>query len=117
MISMFDKKRLTMATALLGLAAGTAHAQQSLLDIYQLALDNDPTLRQQEAVLMRDLETKSLARSAVLPTLQLNGNQQHSYSKDPDRPIDYQSGLPSATISSRAVVNIINKTCAIFYFY
>lgn len=101
MISMFNKRRLTMATALLGLAAGTGHAQQSLLDIYQLALDSDPTLRQQEAVLMRDLESKSLARSAVLPSLQISGSQQHSYSKDPDPPTDFQTGQPSLIIASR----------------
>ena len=56
-------------------------AQTGLLEIYQQALTNDPTIRQAEAQYLATAEAKPQARSALLPNLSLSGNSNSSYSE------------------------------------
>jgi outer membrane protein len=48
-------------------------ASQSLVDIYKLALDRDPTYKEAEAQYLATSQAKPLARSSLLPTIGLQG--------------------------------------------
>ncbi len=52
----------------------SAGAATSLLDIYQLAINNDPQYRGAEAAYLATLETKSQSRAQLLPTINLTAN-------------------------------------------
>jgi outer membrane protein len=65
--------------AIAALLAGPASAAESLLDVYQRALQNDPTIREAEAQYLAQAEVKPQARSALLPTLSLSGNVANSF--------------------------------------
>lgn len=52
----------------------SAGAATSLLDIYQLAIYNDPQYRGAEAAYLATLETKSQSRAQLLPTINLSAN-------------------------------------------
>ena len=60
----FSGKRCLAALVLM--SAGAAHAE-SLRDIYELALENDATLKAQQAQYLAALEDEKTARSALLP--------------------------------------------------
>ncbi len=60
-----------LALALGACAAGPALAQDSLLDVYQLAIRNDPAIREAEATYLASSEVKPQARSQLLPILNL----------------------------------------------
>jgi len=68
-----------MGAALLG--ANTATAQFGLGDIYALAQQNDPVLREAEANYLAAIEARPQARSALLPDVSLSGSNQGSYSE------------------------------------
>ena len=53
--------------AIAALLAGPATAADSLLEIYQRALKNDPTIRGAEATYLAQAEAKPQARAALLP--------------------------------------------------
>lgn len=59
---------VTLAALALSLTPLSLQAE-SLLDIYELALENDAQLKAQEAVYLARRETEVLARSALLPSL------------------------------------------------
>lgn len=96
---MSNKTKLLLCGAVLSLTS-TGQAQESLLDIYERAIGNDPVIREQEAIYMRELQTKPLARSALLPSVQLSSSASHSDTQDPNPPTDFQTGQPSTVISS-----------------
>lgn len=63
---------LFAATAML-LGSATSHAED-LLDIYRLALENDPQLRAAAAAHRAAQETKAQSRASLLPQLNLSAN-------------------------------------------
>lgn len=74
----FPGKRLA-ATALITVltTAGSAQAE-SLRDIYELALENDATLKAQEAQYLAAIEDEKFARSALLPQVTASASYQDS---------------------------------------
>lgn len=68
-----------LALALGACTAGPALAQDSLLDVYQLALQNDPAIREAEATYLAAAEAKPQARAFLLPGLTLNGTRRHNF--------------------------------------
>jgi len=71
--------------AVLGLAYGGASSGEDLIQIYDLAVQSDPTLREQEQVLYSTREIKPQARSLLLPSIGLQGN------------LDYQNDSTTGT--------------------
>jgi outer membrane protein len=74
--------------------------QQNLLEIYQRAVDNDPTIREAEATYRANAEVRPQARSQLLPSLQLSAQTSSSSTTDPNPPTNFQTGQPDTTISS-----------------
>ena len=60
-------KRHLLSVALALATGASATSADTLLDVYELALKNDPQLKAAEATYRADLETEKLSRSALLP--------------------------------------------------
>ena len=65
------------------IVANGAAAQESLIDIYQRALQNDPQIREQEALYLATAEVKPQARANLLPTLSASSDLSSRYSENP----------------------------------
>jgi outer membrane protein len=85
--------------AIAALLAGPASAADSLLDVYQRALQNDPTIREAEAQYLALAEAKPQARSALLPNLALTGTVSNSYTDTVGGAVQ-PSGIP---LGSRSI--------------
>lgn len=72
------KIKLSLLAGLLAFGSATASAN-SLLDIYQLALENDAQLKADEAAYRAGLEIKTISRSGLLP--QIDGSASYSTSE------------------------------------
>ena len=59
----------------------TAASQDGLIEVYELALANDPAIREAEALYLADLEARPQARSGLLPSLTLGANNSGSFSE------------------------------------
>lgn len=92
--------KIRYALLALSVAAGSARAQEGLLEIYQRALMNDPVIREAEANFLATSEVKGQARSGLLPNISLSGSSSDSYSKNPNPPLDFETGFPSILFSS-----------------
>ncbi len=77
---MMPKTRRLPALALGALLAAPASAQESLIDIYMRAVQQDPAVREAEATFLATSEVKPQARSALLPGLSLGSNLASRYS-------------------------------------
>lgn len=66
--------RNTICTLLLFLATAHPAAAENLLDIYRLALENDPQIRSAEAARLATLESKPQSRALLFPTISANAN-------------------------------------------
>jgi outer membrane protein len=76
----------TYRTALLyGLILSNSAWAESLTDIYQSALQNDPVLATARANFKAGLETKKIARAALLPQLAVSGEYSESESEESER--------------------------------
>jgi outer membrane protein len=82
------------------MATHSVAAQESLIAIYERALQNDPALREAEANYLATAEARPQARSGLLPSLQLSSTNARSDSENPNPPLDFQTGQPSQVISS-----------------
>jgi outer membrane protein len=85
--------------ALLALALGAtcavpAAAQEGLLDVYQLALTNDPAIREAEANYLATAEVKPQARAGLLPGLSLGSTRTHRFQDTSGGAIDPITGTP-----------------------
>src|SRR5690606_17223858 len=60
-------------------ASADAFAQEGLLEIYQRALQNDPAIREAEAIFLATSEVKPQARSNLLPGLSLSATRNHRF--------------------------------------
>jgi len=83
--------------SVLGLTALTAiyanrSSAEDLMEIYQRALQNDPVIREAEAVYLAGLEARPQARSNILPALSFSAGAGTSHSADPNRPTNFASG-------------------------
>ena len=65
---------------------------ENLMQIYQRALQNDPVIREAEAVYMAEVEAKPQARSNVLPSLSFSAGAGTSHAQDPNRPTNFATG-------------------------
>jgi len=92
-------KRLNLAIVLLLLGSTSINAQEGLglLEIYDLALINDPVIREAEANFLATSEVRKQARSSLLPSLSLTGGKRDATSTA-DRPTDFITGVPNPLI-------------------
>ena len=74
------------------LLAVPAMAQENLMDIYQRALQNDPSIREAEANYLAQAEVKPQARSNILPGLSFSGNKTHQFSQSSSPAVIQGSG-------------------------
>ena len=75
---MKHSKLLTLA--LVCAFCAPAYAQESLLDIYQRALQNDPAIREAEMSYRAAAEIKPQTRSGLLPSLNLSSSRNGRFS-------------------------------------
>ncbi|MCZ6584786.1 MAG: TolC family protein, partial [Gammaproteobacteria bacterium] len=93
--------RLITVAGLLALAQ-PGSAQEDLMNVYQRALQNDPLIREAEAIYLASLEARPQARSNLLPQFSFSVSATTSDSKDPTPTTNFQTGQPSlAVISSQ----------------
>lgn len=78
LISLARARRMA-AVALAAVLAVPAMAQESLIDIYQRALTNDPAIREAEATYLSQAEVKPQARASLLPGVNLNATRRNNY--------------------------------------
>jgi outer membrane protein len=91
----------TLIVSLGTLALGSmASAQEGLLAIYELALVNDPALREAEANFLATAEQRPQARSSLLPSLQLGTTRSRSEAENPSPPTNFVTGDPVVDIAS-----------------
>ena len=81
------------------LSLGVTQAAETLLDVYQRAVQSDPQIREAEANYLATLESKPQARSAILP--QIDFNAQYT-----DQTSEGGSTFPQFDTNSGAVVNV-----------
>jgi outer membrane protein len=79
--------------------AAPASAQESLTEVYQRALQNDPAIREAEATYLANSEVKAQARSALLPSLSLGVSRAHRFQDTEGGAIDPITGTPIGTRS------------------
>lgn len=90
-------KPLFVALALAAGATGPAPAQESLIDVYQRAVQNDPAIREAEATYLATAEVKPQARSALFPGLTLSGSRGNRNQDTAGGAINPISGQPVGT--------------------
>jgi outer membrane protein len=91
---------LTLALAS-GALAAPALAQESLLDVYERALTNDPAIREAEALYRATAEVKPQTRANLLPTLNLNGSRGDRFSDTPGGAL----GFEGTAVGSRTIID------------
>jgi len=91
--------KLLCATALLT-GGQAAVAQESLMDIYQRALQNDPAIREAEARFLASSEVRPQARSQLLPSFQFRASTSTNASTDPNPATEPVTGEVLGTVSS-----------------
>src|SRR5262245_9055039 len=90
-----------LAVALGGCLAATASAQDSLIDIYNRALQNDPAVREAEATYLAQAEVKPQARASLLPSVNLQARRSNTYNDSPGGS-DLGGGI---TVGSRTITD------------
>ena len=96
---MHQIKTVIFAAFTLLLAAQGSRAD-SLQDIYESALQNDPVLRAARATFNADRETKNIARGALLPQLAVSVDYTRSEINDDSNSVIIINGTP---VNSSAV--------------
>jgi outer membrane protein len=86
-----------LAIALGACLAVPASAQESLIEVYQRALDNDAAIREAEATFFANSEVAPQARSALFPTLNLGGTRRHTFQDTLGGGVDPVTGAPAGT--------------------
>jgi outer membrane protein len=72
-----------LAVALGACLAAPASAQDSLIDIYNRALTNDPAIREAEATYLSQAEVKPQARASLLPGVNLSARRSNNHEDSP----------------------------------
>ncbi|MEE8238047.1 MAG: TolC family outer membrane protein [Gammaproteobacteria bacterium] len=91
--------RLITVAGLLGLAQ-PGSAQEDLMNVYQRALQNDPVIREAEAIYLATSEARPQARSSLLPQFSLNASATTADSTDNTPTTNFQTGAPTLTVLS-----------------
>jgi outer membrane protein len=91
-------KNYLFALALGTSVAAPACAQESLIDVYMRALENDPAIREAEATYLASAEVKPQARAALLPGLNLRSTLANRFSDTSGGALSPE-GLPIGTRS------------------
>jgi outer membrane protein len=109
---MANTRSLLSLAVLCGLYSGTAVAQeglldtqQSLLDIYQRALQNDPSIREAEATYLATAEVRPQARSTLLPTLSFGSTLTHRFSESQTPAVEQATGVTTGGSASQQEVD------------
>ena len=68
-----------LAIALGACLTAQVSAQESLVEVYQRALMNDPAIREAESTYLATAEVKPQARSQLLPSLTFGANRSHTF--------------------------------------
>lgn len=89
---MANTPRLPCVALLCAAVSGPALAQESLLEIYERALQNDPVVREAEATYLATAEVRPQARSAFLPGLTFGSTLSHSFTERPGGGINPATG-------------------------
>jgi len=90
-----------LAVALGACLAAQASAQDSLIDVYNRALMNDPAIREAEATYLSQAEVKPQARASLLPNLQLQARRANNHQDSPGGS-DLGGGI---TVGSRTITD------------
>ncbi|MEE8093531.1 MAG: TolC family outer membrane protein, partial [Gammaproteobacteria bacterium] len=98
--AMNSKLTRLITIALLFGFAQSGGAQEDLLNVYQRALQNDPLIREAEAIYLATLETRPQARSSLLPQFSFDANSTKSDSEDPNPSTNFTTGSPSLLVVS-----------------
>jgi outer membrane protein len=88
-----------LAIALGACLAVPAAAQESLTDVYQRALVNDPAIREAEATYLATAEVKPQARAGLLPGLNFGVSRAYRFQDTEGGAIDPITGTPVGTRS------------------
>ncbi|HEY5566153.1 MAG TPA: TolC family outer membrane protein [Gammaproteobacteria bacterium] len=96
-----EKLALLSIAVAVGLLARVADAQESLVEIYGRALENDPALREAEANYLATAEARPQARASLLPSLEL-GAQRSRSDTESTSPVDF-FGNPSPFASTESL--------------
>ena len=97
---------MSISKHLLALAVGAclatpAAAQESLVEIYNRALQNDPAIREAEATYLAQAEVKPQARASLLPSVNLTARRSNNYQDSPGGS-DLGGGI---TVGSRTITD------------
>lgn len=84
---------LVSAATLCSALCGSVVAQESLLDVYRLALENDPVIREAEATYLATAEVRPQARSQLLPALNLGSTRSHRFQNTLGGGVDPTTGV------------------------
>jgi outer membrane protein len=90
-----------LALAIGACLATQVSAQESLVDIYNRALQNDPAIREAEATYLAQAEVKPQARASLLPSVNLTARRGNNYSDSPGGS-DLGGGI---TVGSRTITD------------
>jgi outer membrane protein len=90
-------KALLVALALGAYATGPVLAQESLIEVYQRAVQNDPAIREAEATYLATAEVKPQARSSLFPGLTLGASRGDRNQDTAGGAINPISGQPVGT--------------------
>ncbi|MEE9142340.1 MAG: TolC family outer membrane protein [Gammaproteobacteria bacterium] len=97
---------LLVALTILTMTAPSIGSATDLLDVYERALQSDPTFREAEARLLAAKEQKPLARSLLLPQLDLSYNFRDSNRDGETSFFDFQTGTnPNQLIDTNTTSN------------
>ena len=88
---------MSLATLAIVLLATPAAAEESLLDIYQRALQSDPRIREAEALYLAELEIRPQTRAALLPQVAGTGSRTRTDADGSQTFFDPITGQPAAT--------------------
>jgi outer membrane protein len=87
-------KKQLVAVALGAWATVPVLAQESLIDVYRRALENDPAIREAEATYLANAEVKPQVRAGLLPGLTLGASRGNRYVDQSGGAIDQVLGVP-----------------------
>src|SRR5262245_25153911 len=90
-----------LAVALGACLTAQVSAQESLIEIYNRALENDPAIREAEATYLAQAEVKPQAKAALLPSVNLTARRGNNYQDSPGGS-DLGGGI---TVGSRTITD------------
>ncbi|MEE9570800.1 MAG: TolC family protein, partial [Gammaproteobacteria bacterium] len=98
--AMNSKLNRLITIALLFGFAQPGGAQEDLFNVYQRALQYDPSIREAEAIYLATLETRPQALSSLLPQFSFDAGATKSDSDDPNPSTNFTTGQPSLLVVS-----------------